>query len=175
MNRMNRSVSTALAVIIMSAVGISANAADWETDFEKASADASKSGKYMLLDFSGSDWCGWCIKLDKEVFNTAEFKEFAEKNLVCVMIDFPNKKKQDDVLKAQNTALAKKYDVQGYPTVIVLTPDGAVVERTGYRKGGAGEYVKFLQTMIDDHKQKQAGKATEKPAPAEKAIPVAEK
>ena len=136
----------------------------WTTDFKKAVKAAQKTGRYMLLDFSGSDWCGWCVRLEKEVFSKKEFQEYAEKNLVCIMLDFPRMKRQSKVLKRQNQALLKKYGVRGFPTVLVLGPKGAVAGKTGYRRGGPEEYVKHLKQMIDEHKAKvKEAKEKEKP------------
>jgi thioredoxin-related protein len=140
-----------VAAVALLAVNAHA-AAGWETDFEKASAEAKKSGKYMLLDFTGSDWCGWCIKLDKEVWSQGEFKAYAKKNLVPVMLDFPRKKEQSEEEKAQNAKLAKKYSIRGYPTVILLSPEGEMVGKTGYQPGGAEAYVKHLEEFIAKHK-----------------------
>ena len=156
-------VLAVLAVALMVVFGMKAEAAaEWETDFAKASANARKSNMYMLLDFSGSDWCGWCIKLEKEVFGQAEFKKYAKANLVCVMLDFPRQKKLSKKLKDQNAELAKKYEVNGFPSVIILAPDGSLVAKTGYQKGGAQKYVEYLTKTINEHKQKQAGNETEK-------------
>ncbi len=142
-------------------VAIAAAAKDWETDFEKASAAAKTSGKYMLLDFSGSDWCGWCMKLDKEVFKKNEFKKFAESNLVCVVVDFPRDKPQSNKQKKQNNALQDQFGVKGYPTVLLLSPDGTLVGSTGYRQGGPEPFVKNLSDMIEADKAK---KKDDKPA-----------
>ncbi len=130
-------------------------ATNWETDLKKASSVAKDSGKYMLLDFSGSDWCGWCIRLEKEVFSQDAFKDFAEKNLVCVLVDFPSAKEQSKKLKQQNMDLAQKYDVKGYPTIIILSPDGKPVAKTGYLQGGPWEYARHLKQIIEDYKAKQ--------------------
>lgn len=130
------------------------DASDWETDFAKASATAKSSGKYMLLDFSGSDWCGWCMKLDKEVFSQSAFETFAKTNLICVLVDFPRSKKQSAALKKQNAQLAQKYGVKGYPTVIVLNPDGEPACTTGYEEGGAKKYVEHLKEIIVQDKSK---------------------
>ena len=130
-------------------------ATNWETDLQKASSAAKDSGKYMLLDFSGSDWCGWCIRLEKEVFSQDAFKDFAEKNLVCVLVDFPSAKEQSKKLKQQNMDLAEKYDVKGYPTIIILSPDGKHVAKTGYLQGGPWEYARHLKKIIEDYKAKQ--------------------
>lgn len=165
---MNRKMLAGLAVMIMVVLGVKAESAAWETDFAKASTNASKSELYMLLDFSGSDWCGWCMKLDAEVFSKADFKKYAKTNLVCVMVDFPHQKTQSKKLKEQNAELAKKYDVHGYPTVIILSPEGDLVGRTGYQEGGAKKYVEHLKEMIDEHKQKQPQKEAEKRLPSNK-------
>ncbi len=121
---------------------------EWITDFEKAKETAKKLKRPMLVDFTGSDWCGWCIKLDKEVFSKDEFKEYAKDNLVLVELDFPNRKKQSDALKAQNKALAKKYGIRGYPTILLLDADGKELARTGYQRGGPEKYVKHLQKLL---------------------------
>ena len=158
---MNRKVMVGLVAVMMAAFGMKAEAADWETDFAKASTNASKSGLYMLLDFSGSDWCGWCVKLDKEVFSKPEFKTFAKTNLVCVLVDFPRQKHQSKKLKEQNADLGKKYGIRGYPSVIILSPDGDLVGRTGYQEGGAKKYVDQLKAMIAEHKKQQPKKEAE--------------
>lgn len=148
---MKKSMMTVLVAIMM-LVCITANAADWETDFSKAAATAKSTGKYMLLDFSGSDWCGWCKKLEAEVFSQSAFQTFAEENLVCVLLDFPRGKPQSKQLKQQNAGLAKKYEIMGYPTVIILNPEGEFVEQTGYQAGGAQNYVEHLKTIINTYK-----------------------
>jgi thioredoxin-related protein len=76
-------------IILLS--GLSAVDVTWLTDFEQAKVQAEKQNKYILIDFSGSDWCRWCVKLDQEVFSKPAFKSFAEKNLVLFMADFPRK------------------------------------------------------------------------------------
>lgn len=136
-----------------------AGAAEWETDFAKASAAAKQADKYMLLDFSGSDWCGWCIKLDKEVFSKPEFKAYAEKNLVCVLVDFPRRKTQSAELKKQNESLSRKYGIEGFPTIVLLAPDGALAGQTGYQPGGAGKYVEHLKSLIADYEKAHPRKA----------------
>ncbi len=127
-------------------------AKEWKTDFKNAASVAKASGKYMLLDFSGSDWCGWGKRLDKEVFSQDAFKEFVEENLVCVLIDYTREKKQPEELKQQNKDLARKYDINGYPTIIILSPDGKPVGKTGYLQGGPWEYARHLKKIIDAYK-----------------------
>lgn len=127
----------------------------WETDFARASALAKESGKYMLLDFSGSDWCGWCTVLDKEVFSQRAFQDYAAENLVCVLLDFPRAQAQSAELRKQNYALSRQYGVLGYPTVLILSPDGELVGKTGYQPGGAEAYVQHLKAMIDPHRARR--------------------
>lgn len=137
-------------------------AGDWETDFAKASTHAAKEGRFILLDFTGSDWCGWCIKLQKEVFSQDEFKTFAKDNLVCVELDFPHRKAQSAELKEQNKRLSKEYGISGFPTIILLSPQGETVAKTGYRPGGAKAYVEHLKEIIYNYKKQGAAQ----PAPA---------
>jgi uncharacterized protein YyaL (SSP411 family) len=110
---------------------------DWQTDVPKAQAQAKKENKLVLLDFTGSDWCGWCIKLNHDTFSKPEWADFAKKNLVSVEVDFPQAKEQSESLKKANEALQKKYNVEGFPTIIVMKPDGTVVwKQEGYLAGG---------------------------------------
>jgi protein disulfide-isomerase len=146
---------TSILIVIVMLCSSKSEATNWETDFEKALSDAKTSGKYILLDFSGSDWCGWCIRLEKEVFSQDAFKDFAEENLVCVLVDFPRAKEQTEKLKQQNLDLARKHSIRGYPTIIILSPDGKPVGQTGYLQGGPWEYARHLKEIIDDYKEKQ--------------------
>ena len=101
----------------------------WGTDYKAALEKASKENKSVLLDFTGSDWCPWCKKLQKDVFSQDAFKEYAKKKLVLVEVDFPRGKEQSEELKAQNQALQAQYHVQGYPTLILLDPQGKILKQ----------------------------------------------
>lgn len=127
--------------------GISADAS-WLTDFEEAKKLAADKNIPILADFSGSDWCGWCIKLDQEVFSKNEFKKYAESNLVLFLADFPARKKLPDEVAEQNKALAQKYGIRGYPTVLLLNKDGKVLARTGYQAGGPEAYVQHIKNLV---------------------------
>ena len=123
----------------------------WLTDVPKAQDQAKTENKLVLLDFTGSDWCGWCIKLDNETFSKPEFADYAGKNLVLVQLDFPQKKQLPADLKKANTALQKKYKIQGFPTLIVMKPDGTVVwAQVGYLAGGP----KAMIAKLDEAKKK---------------------
>lgn len=118
------------------------------TDFEAAKTKAAAEQKPLLLDFTGSDWCGWCIKLDKEVFSQQAFQDFADESLILVELDFPRDKPQSAELKAQNAALRDQYKVRGYPTILILTPEGELIEQTGYKRGGAEAYVDHIKKIV---------------------------
>jgi protein disulfide-isomerase len=130
---------------------VSAADLNWTTDVPKAQAQAKADNKLVLMDFTGSDWCGWCMKLDKETFSQSDFADYAKKNLVLVQLDYPNKKPQSDELKAANAALAKKYNIDGYPTLIAMKPDGTVVwTQVGYLAGGPSALI----AKLDEAKNK---------------------
>ena len=122
----------------------------WLTDFQEAQRVAAAEKRPILVDFSGSDWCGWCIRLDKEVFSQAAFQEYARKNLVLFLADFPRGKELPEKLQAQNEELAKKYGIRGFPTVLLLDAAGGVAAQTGYRPGGAEAYVKHLRDLLSE-------------------------
>jgi protein disulfide-isomerase len=138
-----------LATCAVLAVGSAATfaAAGWDDDYDKAVAKAKAEKKMILLDFTGSDWCGWCIKLDKEVFSKKEFKDYAKDNLVLVEVDFPNSKPQSKKLKEQNQKLQKEHGIQGYPTIIVLNAEGQKVGKLGYQEGGPGPFIAKLNEL----------------------------
>ena len=101
--------------------------------------------KIVLMDFTGSDWCGWCIKFNKEVLSTPEFAAYAAKNLVLVEVDFPHKKEQSAELKKANKALGTEFGVDGYPTFVVLNKAGKEVGRqVGYAEGGPKAFIAKL-------------------------------
>ena len=127
--------------------GMAAENTEWLTDLPKAQAKAKAENKLVLMDFTGSDWCVWCKKLNAEIFSKPEFAEYAAKNLVLVELDFPNAKPQSAELKKANAALAAKYKIEGYPTVIVLNGEGKKVGELGYMEGGPKAFIAELQKL----------------------------
>lgn len=121
---------------------------EWHEDFARAQALAKASGKPMLLDFTGSDWCGWCIKLKQEVFDEKEFQKYAEENLILVELDFPRNKSQKPNIKEQNQKLQQQYSIRGFPTIILLDPEGNQIGKTGYQEGGPKAYVEHLKEIL---------------------------
>lgn len=122
--------------------------AQWSTDLPASQATAKKDKKLVLVNFTGSDWCSWCKKLQKEVFTTKEFDEYAKKKLVLVEIDFPNQKKQSPDLKKANEALQSKYKAEGFPTIVVLNGEGRELWRqVGYMPGGPSAWIAKLDSL----------------------------
>jgi protein disulfide-isomerase len=120
----------------------------WLTDFDEALRVAAVKKLPVLVDFTGSDWCGWCIRLDKEVFSQEAFKAYARENLVLVKLDFPRKPLPREQA-ARNQALADKYKIVGFPTIVLVDAEGRELSRTSYKPGGADAYVKHLKALLD--------------------------
>lgn len=118
------------------------------TDFEVAQSQAKIADKPMMLVFSGSDWCGWCVKFDREVLSQPEFATWLRANAVLYTADFPEHTPQPDELRRQNAELAQKYGVDSFPTVILTRPDGTEIARTGYQPGGAAAYAEHLAQLL---------------------------
>ncbi len=125
-----------------------ASAEAWLTSFDQAKAESKKSGKPILMDFTGSDWCIWCQKLKQEVFSTPEFTAWATKNVVLLELDYPRKAPQAESVKKQNTELAEKYNIEGYPTVLFVNADGKVLGQSGYEKGGPAAWTSNADKLI---------------------------
>jgi thioredoxin-related protein len=118
----------------------------WATNLPKALEQAKAENKIVLLDFTGSDWCVWCIKFDDDILSKPEFASYAKTNLVMVMLDFPNAKKQSEAVKKANKDLQGKFKVEGFPTYVALTPDGKEIGRqAGYLSGGPQAFIAELE------------------------------
>lgn len=143
-----RHLATAL-LLLTALAGASAQDGAWSTDYPASVAAATKAGKPLLLDFTGSDWCGWCIKLRKEVFDTPAFAAWAKDRVVLVEIDFPNGKPQSDAVKRQNEELQQRFRIEGYPTIILLDPTGKkVLGQMGYQQGGPAPWTAAADEII---------------------------
>lgn len=126
---------------------LSSFAQEWKTNFEEAKKEATNNNKNILLVFQGSDWCGPCIKLDKEVWSTLEFQNLSKNHFVMLKADFPRKKanKLSESLTIQNRKLAEKYNKEGFfPLVVVLSKEGNVLGKMGYEKTNPTAYFKKL-------------------------------
>jgi thioredoxin-related protein len=139
MTSLRRFLALPIALALAATV---AQAADWSENYASAVAQAKKEHKMLLLDFTGSDWCIWCQRTDKEVFETQKFKDFADQKLILVRLDFPRSKEQSDAIKAQNTGLQEKYGIEGFPTLVVLNSSEKVVfSQMGYKDGGPDAFI----------------------------------
>lgn len=138
---------------MVSILGFSAAmAADdaWMTDFEAAKAKAEKENKTLLIDFTGSDWCGWCIKLKEEVFQYDAFKDGVKDDFVLVELDYPRDKSgMSKETIAQNEKLKEQYSIRGYPTILLTDAKGNPFARTGYQKDGPEKYVTHLGELME--------------------------
>jgi thioredoxin-related protein len=140
---------TLRVVAILCALASSALAGgEWETDYAKALEKAKAENKRVLLDFTGSDWCGPCIEFKKRVLSRPDFAAFAEKNLILVEIDYPQRKQQSAELKKQNEKLSAQYgiDEKGFPTIVLLDSNGKVArEFTGYDGSTAADVIAWIE------------------------------
>lgn len=128
-----------------SAAGEEPQEVEWLVDYEKALALSGEREKAVLVNFTGSDWCPPCMALQREVFSTAAFKEYADENLILLEIDFPMKEKQPEELVAQNEKLAEQYGIEGFPTFLLLDSKGKELKRGGYRPGGPEAFLKWVE------------------------------
>jgi thioredoxin-related protein len=124
-----------------------APAVTWLSDLEEGLKQAREEKKAVLVDFTGSDWCGWCIRLKKEVFDQKAFAAVT-KDFVLVELDYPQKKKQDPAVQAKNKAIAEKFAIEGFPTVLLLTAQGEPFAQTGYEEGGPEKYLAHLAELL---------------------------
>jgi thioredoxin-related protein len=136
-----------VAVALSFAIPITAKA-DWETDYKKAQQTAKEQHKLLLINFTGSDWCGYCIQFDRTILSKQEFKDYANKNLVLLEIDFPRRKEQSDAVRTQNQRLGSEYQIQAFPTVVILNGDGRKVwEYEGYFADGPQAFIAELEKL----------------------------
>lgn len=121
----------------------------WLTDFERAKHDAKATGRPIIANFTGSDWCPYCIRLDKEVFRTQMFQDWALDNAILFEADFPRGKELPAALKKQNDLLNSEYSVSAYPTILFLNGDGEILGRSGYlQTPGPVTWINHAQTEI---------------------------
>jgi thioredoxin-related protein len=157
--RVSRRIVVALAgVLLLSGCNQKAVAADqpeiWQKDYDAALKQAAAENKYVLVNISGLEWCGWCRALEKEVFSQPEFAEYAKDNLICVLLDFNRAGRATNAEFAkQHEMLLERFQVQGFPTVLILNPQGKGVTRDGYQRGGAAKYVEFIKGVIASDKK----------------------
>ena len=144
------------AVLFIGFSSLQAQELKWHDNFDEAAKVSQKTNKPILANFTGSDWCGWCIRLDKEVFSKKEFKKWADENVVLLTVDFPKRKQLAADITEQNNALQHAFQVQGFPTIWLMSPgDGKVptegitpLGKTGYVKGGAEKWIASIASAL---------------------------
>ena len=137
-----------LVALFFVASSVVAPAADWQTDFAKALEKAKAENKHVLVDFTGSDWCGPCIELNNQAFSRPEFLTYADKHLILVEVDFPKRKKQTVEVTKQNERLYREFRIEqkGFPTVVLLDSAGKVVaEFLGYSGENAADVIAWIE------------------------------
>lgn len=140
---------TSIAVILFTAVTTFAATPPWTDDWEAAKAKSKSDNKPILIYMTGSDWCGWCKKLEKEVISKKEFTDFASQHFILMEADFPKTKEQPAPLKKQNAALRKTYLNGGYPTMYVLDAEGKKLSKDlGELEGGLDGYITQLKELL---------------------------
>lgn len=147
---MKRFLLAILLPAALRALGTSSTPAGFIDDYDLALSRAKAERKIVVADFSGSDWCFWCQRLDKEVFAQESFVSVATNRYVLLMIDSPrDKARLSEKAKRQNPGLVRRYKVTGYPTVLLLDGEGQIVGETGFVGGGPENYLAHLQEMTD--------------------------
>lgn len=141
--------------LILGSLTIQAQELTWETNFDKATQVSMKTNKPLLLFFTGSDWCGWCIRLQNEVLKTPEFAAWAKNNVVLVEVDFPRRSPQLPETQQQNNQLQQLFAVQGFPTIWFAKPsnkDGKInldkLGSTGYVAGGPSKWLEVANQIV---------------------------
>lgn len=146
-----RALASSLTLLALTSLAAAQPSSEgpWVADFDEGVRLAKEQGKDLFVDFTGSDWCGWCIRLDKEVFAHEEWVKAATAEYVLVKLDYP----RGDEAKAKvpnperNQELVGEYGIQGYPTILMMTVDGEVFGRTGYQAGGPEKYIAHMAEL----------------------------
>lgn len=121
---------------------------NWVTDIQKAEAQAASQQKPIFAYFTGSDWCGWCKRLDANILSHKEFQDYARDNLVMLKLDFPRRTPQPPEVAKVNKSLAQRYGVRGFPTIVLTDAQGKEIARTGFQYMSAAEYVEHLKSLL---------------------------
>ena len=146
--KMMKKLLTLVAALPLLAMAETSTPVGFTDNLDEALAAAKANGKYVFVCFSGSDWCGWCMKLEREVLSKPKFLDGVTNDFELVFIDMPQDKSLlSERAKIENEKLVEKYRVQGFPTALVLDGEGVLLTKTGYRKGGAKKYVAHMKDI----------------------------
>lgn len=145
-----------IALLLITSTSIFSQESKWLTDYNEAAKISKETKKPILAFFTGSDWCGWCKRLEKEVLITNEFNQWANENVVLLKLDFPRKTKLSKELRVQNYGLQRAFGVSGYPAMVLLNPGQGEnsrknlkeLGRTGYVTGGPNKWIKSIDKYL---------------------------
>lgn len=144
-----------IVLLVLGSFAVQAQELNWQTDVNKAIALSNKTKKPMLLFFTGSDWCGWCIRLQNEVFKKPEFAKWAKENVILIELDYPRRVAQTDQIKKQNAELQQAFGIQGYPTIWFANatvkdgkPNFKGLGSTGYVAGGPAAWLAVANGIV---------------------------
>lgn len=121
---------------------------DWHESFVIAMRESAQTGKPVLVDFTGSDWCQWCVKLKQDVFETEVFRNWASDNAILLELDYPKRGTQRPEIKQQNADLAERYNIDSYPTVLLLDSNGEVLGKLGYQ-ADAHAWIESAESILN--------------------------
>ena len=148
-----------IALFFVGAYATQAHELKWYTDVREAITVSNKENKPMLMFFTGSDWCGWCIRLQNEVLKTPEFTKWASQNVILVELDYPRRTQQTAEIKTQNNELQQAFGIQGFPTIYFTSAeskDGKVnfkgLGQTGYVAGGPSAWLAVADGIVNPKK-----------------------
>lgn len=120
----------------------------WTVNFDSAKKTAAENNLNLMILFTGSDWCPWCVRMNDEIFSDEKFQKEVVKKFVPVKLDFPSKIDFPEDIKKKYNALAEQYGIKGFPTVILADCDGNAFAECGYQEGGAEAFLKTLETKL---------------------------
>ncbi|MEC4049212.1 thioredoxin family protein [Flavobacterium sp. SUN046] len=173
-----KKIAITLFLMIISLTTQAQEGLTWHTDLSKAIEISRQEQKPLFLFFTGSDWCGWCMRLQNEVFKTPEFISWAKEHAVLVELDYPRRTPQTDAIKAQNSQMQQMFQVQGYPTVWFVKPtvkEGKTnfeqLGSTGYVAGGPSKWIEGANEIVSRYVAEPKAEAPAKVAPKAKAKP----
>lgn len=144
-----------ISLLFASAIAFGQEKTKWHIDFQKAAQLSLQTGKPIVANFTGSDWCGWCKKLKREVFDKQEFKTWADKNVILLELDYPRRVPQSEEIRKQNRELQQIFQVRGYPTIHVFNVkvvneklEFVPLGQTGYVAGGPGPWIAKVNSIL---------------------------